>query len=179
MLSFVVHAKERWLPIVAATVREYARVIGFSGQEAQRAALALEEASAYAIRLGYGAEHDMLRISLTQTGLGLQATLRSRGLPLDDDQLPQFDSDRLRSEGDMTGLSSLLIRKMMDQATFSVLPDGEREITMLKHFPAPVQDAHPAGGPDARVDAERRNDERRIRLAGPEDADEDDESKEE
>jgi len=122
-LSLTLPAREQWLPLAAAAARKCAGLKGFSLPDTQRIALAVEEAAMYAISFGYGESDARLSIELAHTRHGLAITLRSRGLPLDEEHLPHYDPERLFKEDDTTGLSSFLIRKMVDRATFSVLPE--------------------------------------------------------
>ena len=69
-----------------------------------------------ALELGYNMPGETMAVSLPQTTLGIQMTLRSKGLPLDDDMLHRFDPERLRTDGVFTGLSSFLIWNLVDSA---------------------------------------------------------------
>lgn len=140
-ISLKLPAKVGLVPVAVATAGEYASLMGFVGEEVQRICLAVEEAACYSISLGCGGERDELLVSFSQTTLGMQLTFRSKGLPLEESALPQFDPYRLHAQGDMTGLSPFLVRNMVDESTFSVLDGGEREITLVKLLPSGVGDA--------------------------------------
>lgn len=138
IISIQLPAKTRWVVAVVAAVHEYAEGIGFDKPNVSRICLALEEAVCYAISLGYDGERDALRVALARTTLGLQMTVTSKGLPLNEDSLPQFDPQRLESEGDMTGIHSHLIRSTVDKAVFSILKGNRRKITLFKNLPIVV-----------------------------------------
>ncbi|MFO7728918.1 MAG: ATP-binding protein, partial [Desulfonatronovibrio sp.] len=170
VISIHFPAKTRWVVTAVAALREYAEGIGFDKTNASRICLALEEAVCYAISLGYDSERDSLRVTLGRTTLGLQITVTSKGLPLNEDSLPQFDRQRLESEGDMTGIHSHLIRSAVDKAVFSILKDNRRKITLFKNLPiaapakVPLQSEHSRPGlKDASLSTT-------IRPAGPDDA---------
>ncbi|MFW5735361.1 MAG: GNAT family N-acetyltransferase [Oceanidesulfovibrio sp.] len=159
----------RHVGLVAAVVTEYAAKHGYAGIDAQRLSQAAEEAVLHAIRFGYGAEDDTLDIEISTTALGLQLAIRSKGLPLKEDMLPQYDPERLAAEGDVTGLDAFMIRKLMDSARFTLSPDGVREIVMLKHPPLPIHEQ--AEQPVTRaVPSGSKDDRLAIRFARPEDA---------
>ncbi|HDQ40896.1 MAG TPA: hypothetical protein ENN39_07725 [Desulfonatronum sp.] len=128
-------AQTRFAATAVAAARAFAAEIGFRDSDISRICLALEEAVCYAISLGYGGTRDILRVGLARTALGLQMTVMSTGLPLDEEALPQFDARRLHSEGDMTGMHALLVRSTMDKAVFSVLKGNRRKITLYKNLP--------------------------------------------
>jgi serine/threonine-protein kinase RsbW len=164
-------AKVRLVATAVAAVREYAADIGFGGSDLSRICLALEEAACYAISLGYGGERDVLRVGLGRTALGLQMTVLSKGLPLDEESLPQFDPLRLHSEGDMTGMHALLVRSAVDKAVFSILKGNRRKITLFKNLPiaSPAREDQPQSEQSLPIpeDAALTT---TIRLAGPGDA---------
>lgn len=130
-------ANPRFAATAVSAARAFAADIGFGGSDLSRICLALEEAVCYAISLGYGGKRDVLRIGLARTALGLQMTVMSKGLPLDEEALPQFDPHRLHAEGDMTGVHALLVRSTMDKAVFSALKGNRRKITLYKNLPIP------------------------------------------
>jgi len=136
-------AKTRILTTALGALREYAADMGFDEPDISWLSLALEEAFCHAISLGYGGEEDALRVVLGKTTLGLQITLTSKGVPLDDEALPQFDQQRLNAEGDMTGMSAFLMRNSVDKATFTILKNNRRKITLFKRLPltSPASDA--------------------------------------
>lgn len=169
-LSITLPAREQWVPLATAAARKCAELKGFSLPDAQRIALAVEEAAIYAIGFGYGETDAKLSIDLAQTCHGLQIVLRSRGLPLDEAQLPHYDPERFLKEDDTTGLSPFLIHRMVDRAVFSVLPGGECEITLLKTLP--VQDLQTDSTQGGALEAgdEGQACSHQIRLAVPDDA---------
>lgn len=135
-------AKSKSVAVAVATAREYAVQAGLAVTEAARVSQATEEAALHAIRLGYGGEQEELVLEMAISALGLQLTVRSMGLPLQEQDLPQFNQSRLHTEGDATGLDAFLVHKLMDSARFSVSANGMREVTMVKHLPTPALPRH-------------------------------------
>lgn len=163
-------AKTRFAAAAVAAAREYASAVGFDGRDLSRICLALEEAVCHAVSLGYGGERDMLRVTLGRTALGLQTSILSKGLPLDEEALPRFDPHRLQSEEDMTGMHAHLLRGMVDKAVFATLKGNRRKITLFINLPVGSA-AH--GQPDhAQQDPVSKDPALTtiIRPAGPEDA---------
>ena len=136
VVSITFPSKPALIPVFGTAIREYAQLAGFLPKDAQRLCLAFEEASSYAISLGFGQENDLLRLELSRTTIGLEMVLRSKGLPLEDEALPAFDPQRFADAEDATGLQSFLARQMVDKVTFSLLEGGEREIRLVKHWTA-------------------------------------------
>jgi anti-sigma regulatory factor (Ser/Thr protein kinase) len=120
--------------VAVAAVGEYASLLGFSKERVRDICLALDEAVMNAIALGYGGQNDELNVTMSGTGHGIRLTVSSKGLPLDESQLPQYDPSRL-GEGDTTGLGTHLIRRLVDQVSFSVKEGGEREVSMVALLP--------------------------------------------
>lgn len=127
-------ARDRWIGVAVAAAEEYASRLGFSKERVRGICLALDEAAINAIAFGYGGPHDELHVILSATAHGMHLALRSQGLPLDEAMLPRYDPGRLL-EGDTTGLGTHLIRRLVDQVSFSVKEGGEREISMFAHLP--------------------------------------------
>lgn len=123
-------ADGKWVRVAVAAAGEYALRLGFSKEGARRICLALEEAVMDAIAFGYGSQRDELRVTYSRAAHGMHLAVRSQGIPLEEALLPRYDPSRLE-EGDVTGLGAHLIRGLMDQASFSIMESGEREVSML------------------------------------------------
>lgn len=165
-ISFRLPATAGLFPVLGAAVREFAGFIGFPGPDVQRICLALEEAVLHALEFGYNAPGETITVRVSQTAIGIHLSLRSQGLPLDEDQLPRYDPARLHVDGDTTGLSSFLIRNLVDTARFATLENGEREIVLLKNLPGAL-DREDSAAPTLTMD--RSDAPFVLRLAGPAD----------
>lgn len=170
-VSCAMPANVNWAAVCGAAVEEFARMAGFAGDDVRRISLAFEEAACHAIDLGYGTDNSILQVEMALSTIGVQIAIRLNGLPLDDNSLPQFDPERMCREDDLTGLSSHLIRKMMDKTTFTLRENGEREITMYKSLPRADEVAREtAPDPEGREAARRIRTAHAVRMAGPDDA---------
>jgi len=139
--------------VAVAAAQEYASRLGFAKERVRGICLALDEAAMNAIAFGYGGQNDELRVTLAGTAHGMHLAVRSLGLPLDEALLPRYDPGRL-VEGDTTGLGVHLIRRFVDQASFSVKEGREREISMFAHLPiAHSPEAREPGEPPAALSA--------------------------
>ncbi len=164
-------ARDQWVVVAVAAAREYALRLGFTTERARGICLALEEAAMDAIAFGYGRPSDELHITLSRTGNGVHLAVRSPGLPLDEASLPRYDPSRL-SEGDTTGLGTHLIRKFVDQVTFSITKGGGREISMLVRLPlaTAAKPGEPAKASPARASANGPFPAQTLRRGVPDDA---------
>lgn len=170
VISFTFPSQTTLIPVIGATIREYARQAGFSAKESDRFCLAYEEAASYAILMGYGQEEDLLRVQVSRTLTGLCLIIRAKGLPLDDEALPAFDPTRFATSEDATGLHTFLARKMVDELTFSMREEGEREICLLKHGP-PMKAEKGMGSSKSATPSRRRPvTPHTVRMGRPEDA---------
>lgn len=169
-ISINLPSKIGYVSVAVAAVKEYAVRLDFSKSEAVRLSQAAEEAVLHALRFGYGGDDETLHIEMSTAATGLRLTIRSKGLPLSEDLLPQYDPERLPAEGDLTGLDAFLIRRLMDSVQFSVNPEGLREIVMIKHFPAPLSEHDEELRSQAADVLDADDIDPIIRLARPEDA---------
>lgn len=166
-LSLELPTDVRYVPVATFAARNCAQGAGFGAEDVDRICLAMEEAFAHALEFGYGGERETVRVELSRTALGLRLGVRFRGLPLDVEQLPRYDPARAQTHGDATGMSLLLIEKVLDTASFSVESGGIRTVSMEKRLPVqPVDDAEAA--PQERPP--RSSQPSRLRRALPDDA---------
>ena len=121
-----------YISIVVQMVCEVAGTLGFDSESSTEISLACEEAIHNAIELGHDASRN-LQIELLKSSKGMNVRLQSESLPLNPEQLAQYDPQQLHA-GDTAGLSFLLMKKMMDQVSFTFLPGGNREALLIKHL---------------------------------------------
>lgn len=171
IVSMTIPADAGYFPAVRHAATRCAQGMGFPEEEIGRICLALEEALQGAIAFGYGGEGDTVDLVLARTGTGLRMVLRSLGLPLDEERLPQYDPGVAADRQDTTGLSFHLVRSMVDTVSLAFLGDGRREVSLLKRLPAapPAREA-PGKARPRRAGAERRTVQTSLRLAVPDDA---------
>ncbi|MFH1913220.1 MAG: ATP-binding protein [Pseudomonadota bacterium] len=166
-LSFMFPARADYLPIAVFTAKECAISTGFPEDDINRICLAIEETVLHALEFGYGGPQDSLQIEISRTSFGLRLAVRFHGLPLEIEQLPRYDPSRALEFGDVTGISLLLIEKMMDKASFSIQPGGQRTVSMEKFLPAQLASKEPLSQGESR---QHVNEDTTLRLATPDDA---------
>ncbi len=129
-------AEAAFIPIASFAAGECARTFGFPQEDAERISLAAEEAMAGAISFGYGGPCDVVELRIQRTSLGIEMVLRSRGLPLEREELPGYDPTHAVRSADVSGLGDLFIDRMMDKVSFSTSDSGHRKLRMEKFLPA-------------------------------------------
>jgi len=166
-ISLTFPADSQYIPLAILAAKECARGIQFSEHDVSRICLAIEEGINHALEFGYGAPHDTLQINFSRIPLGLRMSIQFHGLPLEIEQLPKYDPARASQHGDITGISLLLIEKILDKTSFASLPKGIRTVSMEKYLPAQrVSDATEPHTTNLASDAG----EYILRLARPDDA---------
>ncbi|MBE1426269.1 hypothetical protein H4684_002934 [Desulfomicrobium macestii] len=137
-LTLDLPADASYIPVATFAARHCAQRIGFSDEDVERICLAMEEACVHAFEFGYGGDRETLKITISRTSLGIRLATTFHGLPLNVELLPKYDPARALEYGDVTGISLLLIERMLDSASFSSGPDGLRTVSMDKHLPAHI-----------------------------------------
>ena len=172
-------AKLNYVPTANTAAKTFAEECGFAETQTHLISLALEEAFSNALEMGYKGIEDEIEITLTSTSTGVRMVIHSLGLPLNPDLLPEFSPQKALDTSDTRGLSFLLVKKIMDKVSFSVLSSGERQLSMVKHLPVQTgvllpQESHirekkdAAGSKLGTESAGQMN--HSVRLAIPEDA---------
>lgn len=166
-LSLELPANAEYIPAATHTTTICAQRLGFSDEDIGRICLAVEEAFTHALEFGYGGDQEALQINISRIALGISLAVTFHGLPLEIEQLPKYDPSRAMAHGDVTGISLLLIEKMMDRASFSTDSGGFRTVSMEKYLPTQfITDTAVSKSPKATNGTV----ERTLRLALPEDA---------
>lgn len=165
-------ADRAYAPIASRGAEAVALKRGFSPETAARISLALEEAIIDSCEMGYGGLKYRIKIHIAQSSAGLEITVLSKGLPLNPEQLPQYDPVKADGRYDAGGISFFLIKQLMDEVSFSALANGERKLTLVKRLPQAlaVPDQVPQSGKAAIKIKSDPDAPYRVRPAGPEDA---------
>ncbi len=137
-LTLQLPANPEYIPIATFSAKRCAESVGFPDGDIGRISLAMEEAFAHALEFGYGGDAETLQISIFRTALGISLAIKFHGLPLKIDQLPKYDPSRAMAHGDVTGISLMLIEKMLDRTSFSTDSGGYRKVSMEKFLPAKI-----------------------------------------
>jgi anti-sigma regulatory factor (Ser/Thr protein kinase) len=103
----------RAIPVIRAFALETSRYFGANEGEARQVELAAEEASAFIINAFHPEANELFEIECEADGTsGLIFRFRNRGIPVDEENLPVYDS---RNPNDsLEGLPLFLLEKMTD-----------------------------------------------------------------
>ncbi|WP_462325321.1 GNAT family N-acetyltransferase [Desulfoplanes sp.] len=142
-VSITLPANALHIPIAVFAAKHCATNTGFSNKDTGRICLAVEEGINHALEFGYGGARETIRVDMFRTTLGLRLTIQFHGLPLEIEKLPKYDPTWASEHRDTTGISLLLIEKMMDASSFSSLPGGMQSVSMEKHLPAQMVSEQP------------------------------------
>ncbi|XPV75130.1 MAG: GNAT family N-acetyltransferase [Desulfovibrio sp.] len=153
--------------IAVLAVEKCADSTGFLKEDVSRICLAMDEGIQHALEFGYGGPQETIQVDISRTSLGLQIAIVFHGLPLEIEQLPKYDQFRALEYGDVTGISLLLIEKLLDKTSFSIHPGGIRTLSMEKYLP--VQLVSPAP-PKKETTKQYQERDYELRLAQPDDA---------
>lgn len=137
-LTLNLPADASYIPVATFAAKHCAQSLGFSDEDVERICLAMEEACVHAFEFGYGGDRETLKITISRTSLGIRLATTFYGLPLNVELLPKYDPARALEYGDVTGISLLLIERMLDSTSFSSGPDGLRTVSMDKHLPTHI-----------------------------------------
>jgi|HubBroStandDraft_1064217.scaffolds.fasta_scaffold60154_3 anti-sigma regulatory factor (Ser/Thr protein kinase) len=115
---------------VRTSIEEFARGAGLSQEASDEVGLVINEALANVIRHGYGGATDRpIEVTAAAETDGVRFTIRDWGKPFD----PALVAKRKTGELKPGGLGLVCIKKLMDEASFSRLPDG-MQLTMVKRL---------------------------------------------
>ncbi len=122
-----------------ATVREAVREVvaesSFPKDELNRLMLAVDESVTNVMEHAY--EHDLegemsIEITLSATGSEFVARIRDWGSSFDPTQVPAPNLSEHVKDGRRHGLGIFLVRRIMDEVTYTSSPDGCNELRLAK-----------------------------------------------
>ena len=118
----------RAIPVIRAFALETGRYFGANDQEARQLELAAEEASAFILNAFRPEPNELFEIECEPDGeSSLLFRFRNRGMPIDEENLPTYDS---RNPNDsMEGLPLFLLEKITD--SLSLRNDGAKGWVLL------------------------------------------------
>ena len=138
-----------------ATVREAVREVvaesSFPKGELNRLMLAVDESVTNIMEHAY--ENDLegemfIGITLSATGSEFVARIRDWGSPFDPTQIPAPNLSEHVKNGRRHGLGIFLVRRIMDEVTYTSSPDGCNELRLAKRVRT-GEDETSAGAPTA------------------------------
>lgn len=127
--------KTEYLPLALDSTAAIARMLGFGAEDAEKVRLGVEEALAYVVRYGYlPGELAWFDVVYETTPLGLQITIREKGVPLDEQRVEEEQAGADRPL-DGPGLGLRVLKNSVDSVTFRNLGKSGQEIRLIKYFP--------------------------------------------
>jgi len=132
-----------YLEIAQLCVRETARKYGFTERsDLTKIELALEEAISNVIKHAYAGEEDRtFEIICERIPLGIQITLREKGIPFDPSRLPQYKKGDAIEDWATSGLGMFLMKESMDEVSFHNLGMEGKETQLIKYLQGQKVDA--------------------------------------
>ena len=116
-------------------VGEAARQVGFSDKEIYSIQLAADEASSNIIEHAYSSIEDgKLEIECIIGNGELKIVMHDWGKPFDPSSIPEPNIKADLSERKIGGLGMYLMRKLMDEVTYSSSPETGNTLIMIKHM---------------------------------------------
>jgi serine/threonine-protein kinase RsbW len=125
-----------------ALIREFVTSVGRQAKldeaEVHNLELAVDEACANVIEHAYGHEHDkevVVRAVFDEEELGIEVTDTGRGF--DPASIPQVELDKLIAQRKTGGLGLRLIRTLMDEVNYEIVPGQKNQLRMTKKIRKP------------------------------------------
>lgn len=127
-------SEERYLHMVHELTKQFATMTGFEGVEAEKIALAVDEATTNVIQHAYRGEpgHD-IEVHFDTKDERLSIIILHDGEPLDDVPVPAFDLDELVAERRKGGLGLAIMRQMMDEVEHKTAADGQKMCVLVRY----------------------------------------------
>ncbi len=143
--------KTEYLPLALDNTAAIARMLGFGAEDAEKIRLGVEEALAYVVRYGYlPGELAWFDVVYETTPIGLQITIREKGVPIDEQRVEEEQASGPGRALDGPGLGLRVLKSSVDSVTFRNLGHNGQEIRLIKYFPAKTEtggDEEPAPAP--------------------------------
>lgn len=127
-------SETRYLHMVHQLAKNLAESTGFESVEAEKIALAVDEAATNVIQHAYGGEpgHE-IEIHFDPEGESLDIVILHEGKPLDSVPVPEFDLDQLVAEKKKGGLGLTIMREMMDKVEHGQAGTGKNMCVMVRY----------------------------------------------
>ena len=134
MLELRVPSDTKFLHMVRDLAHRLAEWTGFDSEEADKIAMAVEEATTNVIEHAYhGAPDREIEIHFDPEGESLDIQILHDGDPLEEVPLPSFDLDKLVAERRKGGLGIYIMRQVMDDLNFGKAGSGKNMCAMVRY----------------------------------------------
>jgi len=136
--SIVVPADVRYLEAVCSFVSGIAAIAGMDKEDIHRLEVAVDEACTNVIRHGYDNDASQsYTVSCSIEPGVFTVEVQERGKPFDLGSLPEPDLNATVEDRPIGGLGMVFMRKLVDDVSYSVEPDGLKRLRLVKHLHAP------------------------------------------
>jgi serine/threonine-protein kinase RsbW len=127
-------SEDRYLHMVHQLTKQLAETTGFDSTEAEKIALAVDEATTNVIQHAYRGEpgHD-IEVHFDTEGESLSIVILHDGEPLDTVPVPEFDLDKLVAERRKGGLGLAIMRQMMDEVEHTTAENGQKMCVLVRY----------------------------------------------
>jgi anti-sigma regulatory factor (Ser/Thr protein kinase)/GNAT superfamily N-acetyltransferase len=124
-----------YLPAIQAFAREFAREIGFNGNDQEMILLALEEAVTNVIEHAFESAEQSFQIIFEPSAGGIEIIVKDKGLPYDPRLVPEYETPDSIELVSPKGLGSLIMKKCVDEVSFHNLGKEGKELHLIKRLP--------------------------------------------
>ena len=127
-------SETKYLHMVHELTRLLAESTGFDKSEAERIALAVDEATTNVVQHAYEGEagHE-IEVHFDPEGESLDVVILHDGKPLESVPVPEFDIDKLVAEQRKGGLGLTIMRQMMDKVEHTKAGTGKNMCVMVRY----------------------------------------------
>ncbi len=124
----------KYLNMVHELTRLLAETTGFETAEAEKIALAVDEATTNVVQHAYGGEagHE-IEVHFDPEGDSLDIVIFHEGKPLESMPVPAFDVDELVAEHKSGGLGLTIMRQIMDKVEHTQAGTGKNMCVMVRY----------------------------------------------
>jgi len=124
----------KFLHMVRELARRLAESTGFDAEEAEKIAMAVDEATTNVIEHAYHGEQDReIEIHFDPDGESLGIQILHDGDALEEVPMPGFDLDKLVAERRKGGLGIYIMRQVMDDLNFGKAGSGKNMCVMVRY----------------------------------------------
>jgi anti-sigma regulatory factor (Ser/Thr protein kinase) len=124
----------RYLHMVHQLTKNLAEATGFDSVEAEKIALAVDEAATNVIQHAYqGEPGHQIEVHFDPEGDSLDIVILHEGKPLEAVPVPDFNLDKLVAQKRTGGLGLTIMRQMMDKVEHSRAGTGKNMCVMVRY----------------------------------------------
>jgi anti-sigma regulatory factor (Ser/Thr protein kinase) len=122
------------LSIISDFIDKAMRQVGAKEKSIAEVQLAVDEACSNIILYAYSGRKGIIKLALELVGDDLIVTIRDKGKPFDPTSVPPPDLEADLNERKIGGLGMYLMRKVMDEVSYSFNAEEGNKLTMRKHL---------------------------------------------